>query len=261
MMETGANFFKSTTISAQMVREKLHTKRAVGGLPLLLSFAWLLVWLLPSLLAPTIAQAAEKSEHQNYVWSKSNSEENTKNYRSGFYIGWGWAQVIFDPDLDNRSAFTQRGIDLDGTSDGSFLLCGIGFGPYFTSEMRFMYFEPASSTTDITTRALYFAWDSITPLTASTRFQPYVSAGFAGLGVVLDDDGDQDIVDIAMVGNFGGGLLVKVGTHACLSVDYRYAVLNFQRELTDLAEDEAVSNLVGGGGSMQYWTVNLSYDF
>ncbi len=222
--------------------------------------AGMMACLLPLLLLllplPTTA-----TEDQNYVWSEKDVEKEIKNYRSGFYLGWGWSHISLDVDLDQRSGFTRAGVELDGTSKGGFLLFGLGLGPNFTTEMKFMYFEPGTETLYVTPRAMYFTWDSICPLTTNTRFQPYLAAGFGVLGLYLDSETYEKVVDFAAAGNFGGGLLVRLSPHAFISLDYRYAVLNFEREMGDLNADEPESHSLGRGGNLQFWAFNICYDF
>jgi hypothetical protein len=213
-------------------KQRLNGGRVSSGriIEILAGSARLMILLL-CFAAPVFAASAPDIEER---------KAEPKTYRSGFYMGLNMNRIIFDPDLDDRSSFTKAGVELDGTRAGAGATFGYGFGPHFESQIRVMFFEGGGATEDISPVGAYFAWDTIMPITNGSRLRPFVAAGFGGLLLLLDKKSEDNLADLAL--------------------DFRFVILNFEREVNE-DMDDASGEHIGGGGSMHYLTFSLSHDF
>jgi len=204
------------------------------------------------------AAGAVASDGHGFFWN--DVDETDDGCRRGFYCGLGVSRIEFDPDLDARSIFSRKGIDLDGYRDGEMIILGWGFGPHFTSEIRLMTFVAGGRTADVKPLGAVFAWDSMMPITDHGRLRPFLAAGFGGLALIYDSRSETDRGNYAVTGNFGGGLLMRLLPRTYLALDVRFVLLNFEREQVNIDDDDDTIH-IGGGGSMHYLTLSLTYDF
>lgn len=181
-------------------------------------------------------------------------------HRHGFYLGAGWGYYEIDPNLDARSAVTSRGIEPDESTRGAHLVFGWGMGSYFATELRTALSEIHTGTPLTNVYMALATFDFPTTVLQSDFLEVYVVHGFGGLALHVEDEEAEDFTALAVVGDFGGGFVTHLSRHFSFAAEYRYSILNFEREsIGDFEEDNGYN--IGGTGYMNSWITQLTYDF
>ncbi|MEZ4648364.1 MAG: outer membrane beta-barrel protein [Candidatus Eisenbacteria bacterium] len=153
---------------------------------------------------------------------------------NGFHVGLGFGAGHLDLSDQLESGLAEGGVSLDPDAEGGFLRAGYTFNPHLQVDLVFSGLDLETGDPDVEAAYGEARIEVLSRFKAEGSVQPYIagSVGGAFLGVGPDDDDLEELE--GSVASFGGGVDFAVSRRWTVGFDYRYGVVNFERDEVDL---------------------------